>query len=438
VVLLQNIRNIFLIPELTKKLLFTLGVLIIYRIGTVIPIIGINIPMVKEHMSRVGSFGGLLSYLDTFSGGALESCVIFALGIGPYITASIMMQMLSMAVPSLEALAKEGDYGRRMINQYTRYLTVLLSIGYSLGYATYLESANLVLTPGLGFKALLVLSLTTGAVFVMWLGEQISMMGIGNGSSLIIFAGIVSRFPDYVIKTIHWVQIGNMSSIAAIFILLVFIALAACVVFLEKGDRKIPIQYTRRIIGQRVYGGQSTYIPLKINPAGVMPAILSQSLMSVVLFPATMLADRYHFFRTIAQVLNVNGVIYNVLQFALIVFFTFFYSAMLINVVELADQLKKSGGFVPTIRPGKQTSDYFDYVLTRIAFIGAFYLGILAILPNTFIAALKVPFYLGGTSLLIVVGVALETAAQIEAYLIEHKYEGFLSSGSRLKSRVSR
>ncbi len=436
-VLLQNIKNIFLIPELTKKILFTLGVLIIYRIGTVIPVIGINIPLLKEHMSKVGSLGGLLSYLDTFSGGALESCTIFALGIGPYITASIMMQMLSMAVPSLETLAKEGDYGRRMINQYTRYLAVVLSIGYGLGYATYLENANLVLTPGLAFKALFVLSLTTGSIFVMWLGEQISLMGIGNGSSLIIFAGIVSRFPDYVLKTIHWVQIGNMSSIVAIFILLMFIGLAACVVFLEKGDRKIPVQYTRRIIGQRVYGGQSTYIPFKINPAGVMPAILSSSVLYVPLFAASMLADRFPAFRAVTQVLSVNGLVYNVLQFALIVFFTFFYSAMLINVVELADQLKKSGGFIPTIRPGKQTSDYFDYVLTRIAFIGAIYLGVLAILPNTLIAALKVPFYLGGTSLLIVVGVALETAAQIESYLIEHKYEGFLSSG-RLKSRTAR
>jgi preprotein translocase subunit SecY len=437
VVLLQNIKNIFLIPELTKKLLFTLGVLIIYRIGTVIPVIGINIPLVKEHMSKVGSLGGLLSYLDTFSGGALESCTIFALGIGPYITASIMMQMLSMAVPYFETLAKEGDYGRRMINQYTRYLAVILSIGYSLGYATYLENANLVLHPGIAFKALFVLSLTTGSIFVMWLGEQISIMGIGNGSSLIIFAGIVARFPDYVLKTIHWVQIGNMSSLVAILVLVMFVGLAACVVFLEKGDRKIPVQYTRRVIGQRVYGGQSTYIPLKINPAGVMPAILSQSVLYVPLFAASILADRFALFRTISQVLSFNGVVYNVLQFALIVFFTFFYSAMMINVVELADQLKKSGGFVPTIRPGKQTSDYFDHVLTRIAFIGAIYLGVLAILPNTFIAAFKVPFSLGGTSLLIVVGVALETAAQIESYLIEHRYEGFLSSG-RLKSRVSR
>lgn len=436
-VLLKNIKNIFLIPELVKKILFTLGVLVIYRIGTFIPVIGINVPMVGEHMKQASSLGGLLSYLDTFSGGALENCTIFALGIGPYITASIMMQMLTMAVPRLEALAKEGDYGRRMINQYTRYLAVILSIGYSLGYATYLEHANLVLTPGLAFKALFVLSLTVGSIFVMWLGEQISLMGIGNGSSLIIFAGIISRFPDYIARTLYWVSIGNMSGIAALFVLLLFLALAACVVFLEKGDRKVPIQYTRRVVGQRVYGGQSTYIPFKINPAGVMPAILSSSVLGVPLFAASMLAHRFPILRAATQVLSVNGLVYNILQFALIVFFTFFYTALLFNAQELSDQLKKSGGFIPMIRPGKQTADYFDYVLTRIAFIGALYLGFLSIVPNTAIAALKVPFNLGGTSLLIVVGVALETAAQIETYLIEHKYEGFLTTG-KLKSRVSR
>ncbi len=436
-VLLKNIKNIFLIPELVKKIAFTLGVLIIYRIGTFIPVIGINVPMVGEHMKQAGSLGGLLSYLDTFSGGALENCTIFALGIGPYITASIMMQMLTMAVPKLEALAKEGDYGRRMINQYTRYLAVILSIGYSLGYATYLENANLVLTPGLAFKALFVLSLTVGSIFVMWLGEQISLMGIGNGSSLIIFAGIISRFPDYIARTLYWVKIGNMSGLAAVFVLLLFLALAACVVFLEKGDRKIPVQYTRRVVGQRVYGGQTTYIPFKINPAGVMPAILSSSVLGLPLFVASMLAHRFPMLRAATEVLSVNGVVYNILQFALIVFFTFFYTALLFNAQELADQLKKGGGFIPMVRPGKQTADYFDYVLTRIAFIGAIYLGFLAIVPNVAIAALKVPFNLGGTSLLIVVGVALETAAQIETYLIEHRYEGFLTTG-RLKGRTAR
>ena len=436
-VLFKNFRNIFMIPELTKKIIFTLGVIIVYRLGTFIPVIGINIPLLEKYMKQAGGIGGLLSYLDTFSGGALDSCTIFALGIGPYITASIMMQMLSMAVPTLEQLAKEGDYGRRMINQYTRYLAIVLSIGYSLGYATYLEHANLVLTPGIAFKMLFVLSLTAGSVFVMWLGEQISLMGIGNGSSLIIFAGIVSRFPHYIAQTVHWVNIGNTSAIVAFAMLALFIVLAGCIVFLEKGSRKIPIQYTRRIIGQRVYGGQSTYIPFKINTAGVMPAILSSSVLYIPLFVAGLLADRYSFFRSFTEVLHVNGPIYNVLMFALIVFFTFLYTAVMVNVVELAENLKKNGGFVPGIRPGKQTSDYFDFILTRIAFVGALYLGFLSIVPNIFTSAFRMPFYLTGTSLLIVVGVALETAAQIEAYLIEHKYEGFLATG-RIKSRIQR
>jgi preprotein translocase subunit SecY len=437
VVLLKSVKNIFRIPELTKKLLFSLGVLVVYRIGTFIPVIGINVPMVKEYMDRAGAVGGLLSYLDLFSGGALEKATIFALGIGPYITASIMMQMLSMAVPYLEQLSKEGDFGRRMINQYTRYLAVVLSIGYSLAFATYLESINLVLVPGLAFKALFVLSVTAGALFVMWLGEQISLRGVGNGSSLIIFAGIVSRFPVYVARTIESVRIGNMSSVTAVGILVLFIALAACIVFLEKGDRKIPIQYARRVIGQRVYGGQSTYIPFKINTAGVMPAILTNSVLSIPLFIASMLSDRYPSLKSVAEVFSFNGVVYNILQFALIVFFTFFYTALLFNSNDLADNLKKSGGFIPGLRPGRQTADYFDYVLNRIAFVGAFYLGCLAISPNVIGAFIKMPFSLGGTSLLIVVGVALETASQIEAYLIEHRYEGFLTKGS-LKSRVAR
>lgn len=436
-ILLKNLKNIFAIPELTRKLMVTLGIIIVYRIGTFIPVIGINVPLVAEHMKRLAGQGGLLSYLDTFSGGALSQATIFSLGIGPYITASIMMQMLSMAVPFLEQLAKEGDYGRKMINQYTRYLAVVLSIGYGLGYASYLQSQNLVLNPGLGFTLMFVLSVTTGSLFVMWLGEQISLMGIGNGSSIIIFAGIVSRFPDQVIRAIHMVQTGNASSFEAVFVLLIFVALAACIVFLEKGDRKIAIQYTRRIIGQRVYGGQSTYIPFKINPSGVLPAILSYSVLSVPIFIATMFADRYSFMRSLAEGLRTTSVAYNVLEFVLIIVFTFFYTALLFNAQELSDQLKKSGGFIAGIRPGKQTADYFDYVLTRIAVIGALYLGTLAVLPNILMANLRIPLMLSGTSLLIVVGVALELAAQIESYLIEHKYEGFLSSG-RIKNRVMR
>ena len=436
-VLLKNFKNIFLIPELMKKILFTLGVLIVYRLGVFIPVIGINIPLLTEHMKRLGAAGGLLGYLDIFSGGALAQCTLFALGIGPYITASIMMQMLSMTLPYFEQLAKEGEYGRKIINQYTRYLALVLSVGYSLGYATYLEHANLILTPGLAFKALFVLSLTVGALFVMWLGEQISLMGLGNGSSLIIFAGIVARFPDYVIKTIHWVQVGNMHVVMAFLILAIFVVITGCIVFLEKGDRKIPVQYARRVIGQRVYGGQSTYIPFKINTAGIMPVIFASSILNIPIFVSSMFAQRYDFFRVAAEWLKFGGVFYNILEFILIVFFTYFYTAMVFNPVELADQMKKNGGFVPGIRPGKQTADFFDYILNRIGLVGALYLGTLALLPNILSAVINMPFILGGTSLLIVVGVALETSSQIESYLIEHKYEGFLATG-RINNRATR
>lgn len=436
-VTLRNFKNILLIPELTRKLLITLGILVVERVGTFIPVIGVNVPLLAEHMSKSSLVGGLLSYFDILSGGALQQCTLFALGIGPYITASIMMQMLGMTIPTLEALLKEGEYGRKVINQYTRYLTLLLSIVYSSGYAFYLERAGLVLTPGWGFRLLFVLSLTVGSIFVMWLGEQISLFGIGNGSSMIIFAGIVARFPDYILKTVDSVQKGFMHPVKAVLIWLVFIAIAACVVFLEKGERKIPVQYARRVVGNRVYGGQTSYIPFKINTAGVMPVIFAGSLLNLPLFLSSMLAERFPAFKTLSSMLAYNGVLYNAFEFSLIIFFSFFYTALIFNPVELADNMKKGGGFIPGIRPGRKTADFFDYILTRIGLVGAIYLAILAILPNIINGILQAPFSLGGTSILIVVGVALEFAAQIESYLIEHRYEGFLSSG-RLRSRYVR
>ncbi len=436
-VLLKNFGNIFRVPELTKRLLVTLGILIVYRIGCYIPAIGINIPLLAQHMKQLSGASGLLSYLDLFSGGALQQATLFALGVGPYITASIMMQMLSMTVPSLEQLVKEGDYGRRLINEYTRYLSVLLSIGYSLGYASYLEYANLVLTPGLGFKMLFVLTLTIGGLLVMWLGEQISAFGLGNGSSVIIFAGIVARFPDYVIKTLSRVfETKDLHPLVALFILAMFVAIAACIVFLEKGDRKIPVHYARRVIGQRVYGGQTSYIPFKVNTAGVIPVIFASSVLNVPIFLSSMLSQRFEFFKAVSERLTIGGPIYSVLEFGLIVFFTFFYTALIFNPVELAEDMKKRGGFIPGLRPGKQTADFFDYILNRIGLVGALYLGTLAILPNILGAFISMPFYLGGTSLLIVVGVALEFASQVESYVIEHKYEGFLVSG-KVKNKVA-
>ncbi len=440
-VLLKNFGNIFKIPELTKKILFTLGVLIVFRIGSMIPAIGINFDFLGQFMAdRASNFAGFLRYFDTFSAGSLAQCTIFALGIGPYITASIMMQMLSMTVPWLEALQKEGDYGRRQINQYTRYVALLLSIGYSFSYAMALTHLNntsmpgLVTNPGVIFTLLFVLSLTTGAMFVMWLGEQISLFGIGNGSSMLIFAGIIARFPKVILALTY------QHPIKAVAAIIIFLVIAGLIVFLEKGERKIPVQYARRIIGQRVYGGQSTYIPFKINTAGVMPVIFASSLLNIPVFILGMISSWIPVLKTIPGLLAPGGVLYSALEFGLIIFFTFFYTAIAFNPTELADNIKKSGGFIPGIRPGKQTADYFDYILTRIGLVGAIYLGFLAIAPNillNWILGLPAEAIIGGTSLLIMVGVALETSAQIESYLIEYKYGSFLSSG-RMKSKVAR
>jgi preprotein translocase subunit SecY len=437
VVILKNLKNIFSIPELRKKLFFTLGVLIIYRLGTYIPVIGVDVNRLRDFMQQASKLSGLLGYLDVFSGGALAQCTLFALGIMPYITASIMMQVLGFTVPYFEQLLKEGEFGKRLINQYTRYVALGISIVYSSMYAAALESYGLVLEPDWTFRFVFILSLSVGCMAVMWLGEQISLFGIGNGSSMLIFAGIVARFPDYVIKTIHAVQTSRLDAIVGILIWIAFILITACIVFLEKGDRKIPVQYARRVIGQRVYGGQNTYIPFKINSASVMPVIFASSVLNIPLSVAGMLAKKYKFFSMVYEKMSQTGLLFNVLQFILIVFFYFFYTALVFNPTELADNIKKSGGFIPGLRPGRKTAEFFDHILTRLGLVGATYLGLLAVLPNVMAAVVTMPFYLGGTALLIVVGVALDTSSQIESYLIEHNYEGFLSSG-RLKPRGAR
>lgn len=436
-ILLRNFVNVFYIPELRKKLLFTLFVLIVDRLGTHIPVIGIDVTALQRFMEQATGLGGLLNYLDLFSGGALKTCTLFALGIMPYITASIMMQMLSMSIPYFEQLMKEGEYGRKQINQYTRYLTLAVSVTQALGFSWILERQGLVLEPGLGFKLMFVLSLSVGAMVVMWLGEQISLYGIGNGSSMIIFAGIVARFPDDILKTLHFVSIGRMDPIVAILLAVVFVALAACIIFLEKGERKIPVQYARRIVGQRVYGGQSTYIPFKINSPGVMPVIFASSFLNIPVFAASMLASRWPSLKWLTESLSMTGGLYNVLSFFLIIFFSFFYTALIFNPDELADNMKKSGGFIPGIRPGKKTAEFFNFILTRIGLVGAFYLATLALLPNIITMFIETPFPWSGTALLIVVGVGLDVAAQAESYLIEHRYEGFLTTG-RLRSKVAR
>lgn len=439
-VLFNNFWNIFKIPELSRKLVFTLMVLIIYRIGVFIPVSGINIDLLAETMKSSNFVGGFLSYLNTFSGGALQQCALFALGISPYIVASLVMQFASMAIPQLEVLSKEGEYGRRIINQYTRYLTLIMSIVYSSGILTYLTTYNLVLTPGLGFTLFFVLCLTTGSMLVMWLGEQISLFGLGNGSSILIFAGIVSSFPQDTLRTVLQVREGNMTLLVALSILAFFIAVSAAIVYLEKGERKIPVHYARRVVGQRVYGGQSTYIPFKINNVGVMPAIFASTILSIPQFLFGLIGNKlgWDAFASLATDLSRGGLMYNILTFVLIIVFTFVYTSIIFDPNELSQNLKKNGGFIPGIRPGKQTADTLDRILTRLGLVGAIYLACLALLPNMLQAVISMPFVLGGTSLLIVVGVALEISSQLEAYLLESNYAGFLTSGNRVRARAAR
>lgn len=437
-VLLKNFLNIFRISELRRKIFFTLGVLVVYRLGNHIPVIGIDVSKIQQLATQQTGLGGLLAYLDMFSGGALRQCTVFALGIMPYITASIMMQVLSMSIPYLEALSKEGDYGRKIINQYTRYLALGICIMQSFGYVMLVE--KYAIDPGWAFRVMFIFTVSIGSVVVMWLGEQIGLHGIGNGSSMIIFANIVARFPQDLLATLQAVRDKIMDPVVALVILAIIVAMAACIVFLEKGDRKIPVQYTRRIVGQRMYAGQSTYIPFKINTAGIMPVIFANAVLNVPIFLSTLLSRYIPALQWVADSLRPMGLVFNVLDFILIVIFTFVYTALVFNPEELAENIKKSGGFIPGIRPGKKTAEFFNYLLTRLGLVGALYLASLAIGPNLIYAVLPIPFYLStlsGTGLLIMVGVALEFAAQVESYLIEHRYEGFLSSG-RMRGRGAR
>ena len=431
-VLFKSFRNIFLISELRKKIAFTLFVLIIDRLGTYIPVIGVDVSRLAEFMQKKSGIGGLLNYFDIFSGGALNRCTVFALGIGPYITASIMMQILGMTIPSLEQMLKEGEYGRKIINQYTRYLALGLSIVYSFMYAMVLENQQLVLVPGWGFIIIFMLTLTAGAMMVMWLGDQISLYGIGNGSSVIIFAGIVSQYPGMIIRLVHLVQEGNIHIFMGLAVLAAFLFMVASIVFLEKGERKVPVQYARRIVGNKVFSGQSSYIPFKINNAGIMPVIFATTILRFPQLLGSMLSVKFPAINTVLQAFY-SGPLLQVSEFLLIIVFSFFYTALAINPVELADNIRKNGGFVPGIRPGQQTAKYFDYLLTRIGLVGAIYLGFLAIFPEVLRTVFQIPFEQAGTSMLIVVGVALELSSQIESYLIERRYEGFLVGGKRMK-----
>jgi preprotein translocase subunit SecY len=431
--ILSSFQNIFKIQELKNRVLFTLALLAVYRIGAHIPTPGINGEALSKFLTERG--GALMGFFDMFSGGALSRVTIFALGIMPYISASIILQLLTVVVPAIGKLAKEGEAGRKKIVKYTRYGTVLISAIQSFGIAAGLEGMQggmFVQNPGWSFRLITMITLTSGTAFIMWLGEQITERGIGNGISLIIFAGIVARFPNALISTIRLLQAGELSIFFVIFLLAMMITVIGAIIFFERGQRKIPVQYAKRVVGRKVYGGQATHLPLKINTSGVIPPIFASS---ILIFPATIAGFiSIPWVQTVAKQFSPGTVFYTVLYMVMIFFFAYFYTAIIFNPVDIADNLKKYGGYIPGIRPGQKTSEYIYKVLSRLTFVGAFYLTIVCIIPEILIKRFNVPFYFGGTSLLIAVGVALDTVSQIESHLVTRSYEGFLKKG-RLRGR---
>ncbi len=433
------IEGLAKIPELRKRILFALAMIAVYRLGSHVPTPGVNASALQSFFSAQNA--GIFGIFNLFSGGALQRLSIFALGIMPYISSSIIFQLLTAVFPYLEALNKEGEQGRKKIAQYTRYGTVLLCIIQGFGIATYLENSTsptgepLILSASVGgipFRLMTIITLTAGSCFIMWLGEQITERGIGNGTSLIIFSGIVAGIPTGFYNSIQLIKSGEMSAATGIGILALMVAVVAVIIFLEVGQRRIPIQYSQRVSGRKVMGGQSSHLPLKINFAGVIPPIFASSLL---MFPTTLATFvNTPWMKNIKEAINPSGVVYNMLYVALIVFFCFFYTSIVFNAEDVAENLKKYGGFIPGIRAGKSTADYIEFVLEKITVAGAVYISIVCVLPGLLIAQAKVPFYFGGTSLLILVGVALDTVQQIQSYLITHQYEGFMR-GAKIKSR---
>ncbi|MBE0658659.1 MAG: preprotein translocase subunit SecY [Bryobacteraceae bacterium] len=460
----EALANVFRVPDLRNRVLFTLGLLAVYRLGAAVPIPGVDAAKFQEFFNRnQGSFFG---FLDLFSGGQFSSMTVFALGIMPYITASIVLQLLTVVVPTLEKLQKEGELGRRKITQWTRYLTIGLSIMQSTFIATALQSqGDFVINPGAGFVLMTILTLTTGTAFIMWLGEQITERGVGNGMSLIIFAGIVAGLPGAIYNIYVNTFVTNVWHPLHMIVILAFMVLVvAFIVLVERGERRIPVQYAKRVVGRRILGGQATHMPLKVNAGGVIPVIFASSLLA---FPMTMMA-----IPAIANNKWLNGMLsavrhgepmYFLLFIALIVFFSFFYVSIIFNPNEAADNMRKYGGFIPGIRPGKNTAEYMNRILTRITVVGGLYLALLSIIPEIMISGIKlqhlppaalgnwidamfprfildglgVTFYFGGTSLLIVVGVAMDTVNQVEAQLIMRHYEGFTPRSGRIRGRRS-
>jgi len=460
--MLDNVKNIIAVPELRKRVLFTLGLLGVFRIGSHIPTPGID-PQALAELTRELS-NTMFGLYDMFSGGSLRQMTVFALGIMPYISASIILQLLTVVSPYLERLSKEGELGRRKIIQYTRYGTLLISVVQSLAIALYLERQTniagglaLVENPGWFFRLSTVLTLTTGSGFVMWLGEQITERGIGNGMSLLIYAGIVVGLPRAVIQTLEQLSTGQMGPVRLLFLIVMMIVVVGAIVFMERGNRRVTVQYAKRVVGRRMYGGASTHIPLKVNTGGVMPVIFASSILS---FPSLIgpVFAQGGFAQRVIETVNYGQPLYNLLFVALIIFFAYFYTAIIFNPDDVAENMRKYGGFVPGIRPGKRTAEYIDTILTRITLAGAVYLALIAILPQWLLSGFKVAtipfigeqldallprvvtegmgvtFYFGGTSLLIIVGVAMDTVQQIESQLIMRHYDGFMKK-TRVRGR---
>jgi preprotein translocase subunit SecY len=457
----NSLKNIFAVSELRNRVLFTLGLLGVYRIGHRITVPGVNIGALSELANQMQN--QMFGLYDMFSGGNLSKVTIFALGIMPYISASIILQLLTVVWPYLEKLSKEGELGRRKITQYTRYGTIFLSVVQSAGIAFFLERQTnvagglpLVYHPGLAFRLMTILTLTTGTCFIMWLGEQITERGIGNGMSLIIFAGIVVNFPRSVIQTVEQIRTGQLGLLSMLILLVVMVLVVAAIVFVERGNRRVTVQYAKRVVGRRMYGGSSTHIPLKVNTGGVIPVIFASSILA---FPAT-IAQMFKgpWSEAVSNQLGIGMPLYNLLFVAGIIFFAYFYTAIIFNPDDVAENMRKYGGFIPGIRPGKRTAEYIDTILTRITLAGAIYLAIIAIIPQFLLNGFKVApipfigdwldanlprfitqgmgvlFYFGGTSLLIVVGVAMDTVQQIESQLIMRHYDGFMKK-TRIRGR---
>ena len=424
--------------ELKARIWFTLGALLVYRIGTYIPVPGVDASVMGEMLAQHGS--GILGMFDMFSGGALGRMTVFALNIMPYISASIIVQLMAGAVPSLETLKKEGEAGRKKLNQYTRYLTVLIALIQSYGIAVGLEGMHgnfgaAVIEPGLFFRVSCVVTLVGGTMFLMWIGEQITARGIGNGTSLIIFAGIVANLPSALVRLLELGRTGALSPVFIVLFIAIAVAVVAFVVFMERAQRRVTVQYPKRQVGQRMFGGDSTHMPLKVNTAGVIPPIFASS---ILLIPATIAGSSGNnpdsWLAWVAQRFAHGEPLYMFAYAGMILFFSYFYTAVVFNTEETADNLKKYGGFIPGVRPGANTAEYFDVILTRLTTVGAVYLAIVCLLPELLIAKYGVPFYFGGTSLMIIVSVTMDTVTQIQSHLLAHQYEGLIRKG-RVKGR---